>query len=287
MRTAYLAAVASALAAIFGSALAQVGGAVPATPEVVSPLGARFFARPDKKDAIAQARKKLEATPDRVEAIVALAQAQVDALRLRDAVASYTRAIQLAPDDALLYRYRGHRYISLRQFDRAIADLERGARLDTTRFEIWFHLGLAYYLNGKFAQAAVAYEKAYQVADQDDPRLAASDWLYMSHRREGNESAARRVLERIGPDLKAAEDTTYLDRLLFYKGLRKEGQIFHRRLDERQRATMGYGIGNWHLYSGDKVAARRIFERVLTSKEWAAFGFIAAENELASWAGPP
>jgi hypothetical protein len=129
----------------------------------------------------------------------------------------------------------------------------------------------------------VAYEKAYQVSDKDDSRVAASDWLYMSHRRQGNELAARRALERITPDMKVAEDQMYFDRLLFYKGLKKESDVFHAKLDDRQKATMGYGIGNWHLYNGNRARAKEIFESVLTSKEWAAFGFIAAENELAHW----
>jgi tetratricopeptide (TPR) repeat protein len=253
------------------------------TPEVVSPLGTRFFARPDPKRTVAAAEKKVAAAPDDPEAILALARAQVAVLRLRDAVSTYDRALKLAPEDALLYRYRGHRYISLRRFDQAISDLERAARLNGQRFDIWYHLGLAYYLKGKFAEAAVAYEKAYQVSDKDDSRVAASDWLYMSHRRQGNELAARRALERITPDMKVAEDQMYFDRLLFYKGLKKESDVFHAKLDDRQKATMGYGIGNWHLYNGNRARAKEIFESVLTSKEWAAFGFIAAENELAHW----
>jgi tetratricopeptide (TPR) repeat protein len=253
------------------------------TPEVVSPLGRKFFARPDEKRAVAEAEKKVTAAPDNVEALVALARAQVEVLRLRDAVKTYDRAIKLAPEDAALYRYRGHRYISLRRFDQAVSDLERAARLNGQRFDIWYHLGLAYYLKGKFAEAAVAYEKAYQVSDKDDSRIAASDWLYMSHRRQGNELAARRALERITPDMKVAEDRMYFERLLFYKGLKKEADIFHARLDDRQKATMGYGIGNWHLYNGNRSRAKEIFENVLNSKEWAAFGFIASENELARW----
>jgi tetratricopeptide (TPR) repeat protein len=256
------------------------------TPEVVSPLGSKFFARPDAKGAVAQAEQKLVATPNDLEGLAALARAQVDVLRLRDAVNTYSRALKLTPEDPLLYRYRGHRYISLRRFDQAISDLERAARLNGQRFDIWYHLGLAYYLKGKFAEAAVAYEKAYQVSDKDDSRIAASDWLYMSHRRQGNDLAARRALERITPDMKVAEDQMYFDRLLFYKGLKKESEIFHARLDERQKATMGYGIGNWHLYNGNHSRAKEIFESVLTSKEWAAFGFIASEKELAHWPPP-
>jgi hypothetical protein len=86
--------------------------------------------------------------------------------------------------------------------------------------------------------------------------------------------------------MKVVEDQMYFDRLLFYKGLKKESEIFHDRLDDRQKATIGYGVGNWHLYNGNRDRAKQVFERVLGSKEWAAFGFIAAENELARWPSP-
>jgi tetratricopeptide (TPR) repeat protein len=266
-----------------GAGLAQPKGE--ATPEVVSPLGSRFFARPDEKGAVAEAEKRLAAAPDDVQAIIALGRAQVGVLRLRDAVNTYSRGIKLAPQDAMMYRWRGHRYISLRQFDRASADLERAAQLDGKQFDIWYHLGLSYYLRGKFADAARAYEKAYQVSDKDDSRIASSDWLYMSLRRQGKQAEAKRVLDRITPDMKVVEDKMYFGRLLFYKGLKKEEEIFHAGLDDREKATVGYGVGNWYLYNGNQARAKETFEKVLTSKEWAAFGFIAAEKELAGWPG--
>ena len=47
----------------------------------------------------------------------------------REAIAAFTRGIALHPGDARFYRHRGHRYITCRQFDLAIADLQRAAGL--------------------------------------------------------------------------------------------------------------------------------------------------------------
>ena len=46
-------------------------------------------------------------------------------------------------------------------------------------------------------------------------------------------------------------------------------------------ATLGYGVGNWHLIGGDKSGAFRIFDAVLETSSWSAFGFIASEAEVA------
>jgi hypothetical protein len=46
-------------------------------------------------------------------------------------------------------------------------------------------------------------------------------------------------------------------------------------------ATAAYGIGNWHLYNGRREEAERIFRRILAGGQWGAFGYIAAEKDLA------
>jgi hypothetical protein len=45
--------------------------------------------------------------------------------------------------------------------------------------------------------------------------------------------------------------------------------------------TIGYGVGAWHSTHGRPDRAREIFEQVLTSPTWAAFGYLAAEAEMA------
>jgi hypothetical protein len=55
--------------------------------------------------------------------MIALGRAQATAWRYSDAIETYTRGIKVAPANAMLYRHRGHRYISTRQFDKAVTDL--------------------------------------------------------------------------------------------------------------------------------------------------------------------
>ena len=46
-------------------------------------------------------------------------------------------------------------------------------------------------------------------------------------------------------------------------------------------ATQGYGVGNWYYYNGDFARAREIYERILEGRSTSAFGYIAAELDLA------
>jgi hypothetical protein len=50
-------------------------------------------------------------------------------------------------------------------------------------------------------------------------------------------------------------------------------------------ATGAYGIGNWHYYNGRRADADRIFKRIVAGGQWGAFGYIAAEAELARMRG--
>lgn len=259
--------------------------AQPAQPEVTSLLGVKLYAQADEKSEVAAAEKKLAADPNNLDLLLALGRAQATIWRYRDAIATYTRGIKIAPTNAMLYRHRGHRYISIRQFDKAVSDLARAAKLNDHDFDIWYHLGLAYYLKGDYKKAIQSYERCRAVAEKegkDDSIIAVSDWLYMAYRRAQKETEAARILERITPTMNVKENKSYFDRLLFYKGLKQEAEIFNlEKATDLEIATVGYGLGNWHWYNGNRARAGDYFRKITSGKYWPAFGFIAAEAELA------
>ncbi|MBX3279056.1 MAG: tetratricopeptide repeat protein [Acidobacteria bacterium] len=254
-------------------------------PEAVSLLGARLYAQADEKGEIPAAAAKLAADPKNMDLLIALGRAQANAWRYRDAIATYTRGIEIAPNDARNYRHRGHRYISVRDFNKARDDMQRAAELNDADFDIWYHLGLAHYLLGDFNKAEAAYRRCLAVAEKaanDDSIIAVADWLYMTLRRAGKGEDAKKVLDRITPDMKVKENKSYFDRLLFYKGLKKESELVDvEKAADLDIATVGYGLGNWHLYNGNLAKAVEYFRRIVSGKYWPAFGFIAAEAELA------
>ena len=129
----------------------------PAAPELTTLLGRAVFARPDADGAIAKADAALAADSRNVELILAAARARDVALQFHAAIEVYTRGLAIAPTDVRLLRFRGHRYISIRRFDLAVADLQKAVALAPSSFDVTYHLGLAHYLRGEFDDAARVY----------------------------------------------------------------------------------------------------------------------------------
>ncbi|MCC6164071.1 MAG: tetratricopeptide repeat protein [Acidobacteria bacterium] len=237
------------------------------------------------------------------EAIIWIGRRQAYLWRYAAAIATFTDGIRRYPDDARMYRHRGHRYITTRQFDKARADFERAAALirntadsiepdgapnpagqprSTLHFNIWYHLGLTYYLQGDFAKALDAYTQCMAVSTNDDSIVATSDWMWMTLMRLGRKDEAARVLARITPRMDILENGSYHRRLLMYKGLDTPDALLDPAgADATTIATQGYGVGNYYLVMGDRERARRTFTQVIAGSGWNAFGYIAAEADLA------
>ena len=254
---------------------------------------------------LAAAQSAYDHAPGNPDSIIWLGRRLAYLGRIREAIAVYTRGIALHPRNPWLYRHRGHRYITVREFDHAIADLERATALvegtpdvvepdgqpnprnqpiGTLHSNIAYHLGLAYYLKGDFARAVPVYRREMAEAGNDDRRVSTAHWLYMSLRRLGRAEEARAVLAPIGPRMEIIENEAYHRLLLMYQGaLSPDSVLTMTPAGELSvtDATAAYGIANWHLYEGRRDRAIALFRRIVAGGQWGAFGAIAAEAELA------
>lgn len=310
MRTSILTVVTLAVLAFGPALLAVAAQQLPEGAEALSLFGKPLVppapsaeARQGLEARLAEARAEYEKKPQDADAIIWLGRRTAYLGRYRESIAIYTKGIELHPNDARMYRHRGHRDISVRDFDRAIADLEKAASLiegkpdevepdgapnarniptSTSHTNIWYHLGLAYYLKGDFDQALRAYRECMRFSKNPDMQVATAHWLYMTLRRLGRDQDAQAVLEPIRPDMDIIENTAYHELLLMYKGLSTPDAVFQKATDGGGIGlpTLGYGVGNWHLYNGRRDAAADVFRQILQSDQWAAFGYIAAEAEL-------
>jgi len=250
-----------------------------------SPAGVDYYSQVDT-GAIARAQAALAADSQNVEKIIQLGVAQSGARQFREAIATFTRGLSIAPNNALLLRWRGHRYLSVREFDRAMSDLTRGSKLDSTIYGIWYHLGILRYARGDFAGAVDAFTRAQPRAPDAGELAGSTDWLWMSLMRAGRKSDAQAMLAR-KPDSLAVTNA-YARRLQLYRGEIKPDEVFlPSDTADIQVATLSYGVGSWFLLQGDTTRARTWFERSIKSGGWPAFGFIMSEVELDRLATKP
>jgi tetratricopeptide (TPR) repeat protein len=276
----------------------------PRQPEATSLLGEPLYAPRPSAEATAryeEAKEDWEASPTDADAIIWYGRRSAYLGRYRDAIRIYSDGIELYPEDARLYRHRGHRFTSTRQLEKAIADLEYAATLiegsddevepdgmpnalgipvSTLHSNIWYHLGLAYYLSGDYERAAEAYAQREASSVNDDMLVSTTHWRYVTLRRLGRDEEANAVLEPISADMEVIENQAYHRLCLFYRGELSESDL------EQEGATsadaaIAYGLANWHLAEGDTEHGISMLEEIVERYGWAAFGFIAAEADLA------
>lgn len=248
------------------------------TVQYRSPAGVEYRSQPDT-GAIARAERALAADPATIENFVQLGIAQSGARQFREAIATFTRGLERAPDNPVLLRWRGHRYLSIREFDRAVADLTRGSRIDSTIYGIWYHLGVVRYAEGDFTGAVDAFGNAQRRAPDPAELAGATDWLWMSMARAGRQADAQAMLAR--RIYSPAVTNAYARRLRLYRGeIGPDAMFTPADTADVQIATLSYGLGNWYLVKGDTASARKWFGHAVQSGGWPGFGFIVSESEL-------
>lgn len=277
-------------------------------PEARSLLGQSLYAPPIADDArqrmeaqLAEARAAWSGSADDVEGLIWVGRRTAYLGRFREAIAIFSNGIAKHPDDARLYRHRGHRYLTVRELDRAVADFAKAASLidgkpdqvepdgqpnarnvptSTLHSNIWYHFALARYLQRDFAGAADAWTRARAAVANPDNLVAASHWLYLSLRRAGRDAEAAAVLEPIRADLDVIENTSYLTLLLMYRGEKTPEEVLASAGEGSSGSAVRYGVGAWYLIQGRENDARALWKQMVDQPDWPSFGHLAAEAEL-------
>ncbi|MEZ4859030.1 MAG: hypothetical protein R2781_09490 [Flavobacteriaceae bacterium] len=250
----------------------------------------------EKKDAF-------EANPNSLDNLIWYGRFEAYLGNYRKAIAIYTYGLEKFPNEPKLLRHRGHRYITVRAFDKAIADLSKAAELikgtnnevepdgmpnaqnipvSTLHGNIYYHLGLAYYLERQLPLALDAFKTCLSTSNSPDNVVSTTHWIYMIQNRLGRKEAGDNYLRNIKPDMNVIENTTYYEACLFYKGDISLEELYPFKKEESASNTaLKYAIGNWFWYKGDPKKGQEIFSEIIKGNDWASFGYIAAETDLA------
>src|SRR5688572_27598767 len=266
------------------------------------PVSAEATKRMERQ--LADARAAYQANPNNPDAIIWLGRRLAYPGQFKQAIDVFSEGIRKFPNDARFYRHRGHRYITLRRIDLAIKDFKQAVSLikgkpdevepdgqpnarniptSTLQFNIWYHLGLAYYLKGDYQKALASYRECLKVLKNPDALVATTHWQYMTLMRLNRTSEANRLLNAVSTGLEIIENDGYYQLVLMYKGLAGFKSLLEH--VSRQPAGPGshsvlYGIGSWYLDHGRRDEAMAIFKKILSTDQWSSFGFIAAEADL-------
>jgi len=278
-------------------------------PEATSLLGRPLVAAPVPDSVrqrlegdLAAARSALDRAPNDPDARIWVGRRLAYLGRYRDAIAVFSEGVERFPGDARFLRHRGHRYITVREFDKAVADLERADALvagsadriepdgqpntrniplTTLHSNIRYHLALAHYLKGDFAKAAPIWQRARDAVKNPDNLVSATHWLYLTLRRLGRTDEAARALDAIVPGLDVVENASYYSLCQLYKGMRPAEEVLKAAGTGSAAAAVVYGVSAWHAVNGRASEAQVLRRQLVDGPDWAPFGVIAAEADLA------
>jgi tetratricopeptide (TPR) repeat protein len=285
-------------------------GILPEVPEGAQAISLKDVALypadppPSYADNYLEAKGAWESDPENPDKLIWYGRWAAYCGDYREAIRIFSRGMEDFPADPRMLRHRGHRYITIREFERAVKDFETAADMvaglpdevepdgmpnplnipvSTLQSNIFYHLGLAKYLLGDLEGALEAWDRDQALAVNDDMLVATMHWIYMALKELGLEQEAVLRLNAISENMHIIENDAYYQLCLFYKGvldleaLTGEWESGIGTMND----AMLYGLGNWFQTSGDPGTALEYFSRIFDGGTWASFGHIAAEAKIA------
>jgi len=248
-------------------------------------------------------KEAFDLDPSNIENIIWYARFTAYIGNYRESIEIYSEALKKYPNEPRLYRHRGHRYITIRELDKAISDLTRAASLiegkenqveedgmpnaqnipvSTLHGNIYYHLGLAYYLINEQETAVKSFKKCLETSHNPDNVVSATHWIYMIFNKLGRKEAGENYLRNIKPGMNVIENTAYYKACLFYKGALEQKDIYPTTGESTSsNSALKYTFANWLYYNGYKENAGEILREIVAGEDWNSFAFIAAESDLA------
>ena len=241
-----------------------------------------LFGKTENEKALAAYDKAISLDPKQPDYHVGRCRTLARLMRHKEGIESCSEALKIDPNHPTALLERGHFLINTRQAEKAIPDLLKARELGADAYGVGYHLPLAYYVTGDFKKAADEYPACHANAKTDDNRVACTAWEYVALLRAGRKEDAAKVLERVTPDTKVQSSAAYLDRLLLFKGVRKEEDVAQAmQKDNLQLPTVAYGLGVWHLVNGRQDKAREYFQKATAPPaQQSGFGSVASYYEL-------
>jgi lipoprotein NlpI len=185
--------------------------------------------------------------PDKGESLSALLNRGNEQLRdgrPAEAVATFTRCIDLAPKRSDLFDLRGTAHFFAGKFKESVADFDRAITLDPELAPGHWRRGISLYYAGEFEKGKKQFE-GYEKVDTNDVENAV--WHFLCAARKDGVDSARKGILKIGKDRRPVMMTVYD----LFRGTAKPADVLAAAeggelSDEGRQAARFYA----HLYVG-------------------------------------
>jgi tetratricopeptide (TPR) repeat protein len=148
--------------------------------------GVIYFKREDDVRATAALRESVKTNPQDAAAIELLAESLMRRARKMNSAAVWNEAAEAGEqlrrvrDDEKTAGIQGRAFLGAKQFDRAVAPLEKLARADTANGQAWLYYGIALSRSGKLRKAMEALEITIQLMPDSIPAMSELGYVYES-----------------------------------------------------------------------------------------------------------
>jgi tetratricopeptide (TPR) repeat protein len=247
------------------------------------------------EEDLAIARAQFEVAPEREDSFIWLGRRLGYLTRWEEAIEVFTRGLGLHPESYKLYRFRARHRARNRQLDLAIEDYRRAAELiagqqdsfepdgiinarnqflGTYKSNIYYYLGQTSYAVGDYETTVSEMTRSAlePLGPSEDRKVSTAYWLYLAHRKLGQEEQARAAVAEVADDWEMIENLTYYQAVLYFKGLRTEEEL----LPEGD-SIIKFAIAMEKSFRGEQEAAEQMWLDIVNAS---AQGFWPAEAEL-------
>lgn len=199
------------------------------------------------------------------------------------AINDYSKLLICEPFNSMLYRNRGHRYLSISEFDKAVADLIMSTRLFPDYWKNWNYIGMIYYFKGEYEKSILYYNRAMLETGVDSPfYVAMVNWKYLALMKLGRNSEANDLINGFNAPKKTLDN--YRDLVYLYRGTLSVEEIekkLKEDINEIYKSTYCFGLGMYYYFNGHKEKSVNLFKDFINSSDvWFALGYMGVQAEL-------
>jgi len=196
------------------------------------------------QEALALATKAIEAEPKNVEPLIVRANVLELLERYTDAVADYTKIIELDRNRHNAYHFRGLVHFKAGKIKESIGDFDKYIELRPKAKASHWQRGISYYYGKRYEDGRKQFE-GYQNFDSNDVENAV--WRFMCMAWSDGLQKARRYLLKVGEDTRVPMRKVYD----IYKGDAKPEDVFAAaREGKPDAAQLNQRLFYAHLYVG-------------------------------------